>query len=349
MNCNKCGNPISEDAKFCNACGAPVQSVEPVNVSQNPSPNEAVNASQNVNNLEINSGVEENAPINNSVNVNNVEVNTQPINNEEVSLNQNLNNNNSNMVQNNSVNNINNQKKSNKTPLIIAIVVIVIFIGLIVVLALTGGIKFNATITANGTTKQFNAGDRTKESTPAIEDKKENDVNKEESSNSSTSISEIPVGNINVFDKIKLLDLDTIKTYEQVVSLFGASGVKDETTTLNKYKWTQDDKTSLDISFYVSEYSPDSGSILSASITYERDDLKDDLVNLSEAATLANTVQAQTPVYYDEIVRSFGTEGVLIELSSTSREYIWVNNMGGYVTARFDSKTNQCRYFFGRV
>lgn len=347
MNCNKCGSPLNPDSKFCAVCGAEVGgNVNSLNQNVPPMDNgnvvnETANQNGTLNNVEANfsnDNIDKTSQPNNELN-NQIQPNptfdvNQPV--MQTTSGENV------MNENNQVlpQQTSNTTKSgiNKTGLIVVIVAVVIVVGLILVLALTGGIKFQATITSNGTTKQL-INNKTTESLE--------DDNKRTTQSTTNSISNS--GGFNVFEKIKQIDLNTIKSYEQVVSIMGVEGVKDETTTLNKYVWTQDDKTNMEINFYVSDTNLDYKSITNVNINYDRDSLKNANVDLSEAMTIVNTINAQTPVYYNEIVSSFGVEGTLVELSSYSREYVWVNENGGYVTARFNQDTAQCTYIFAIV
>lgn len=342
---------MASNVKFCSVCGTPVVGETPVSQDSIPLNSFENNAlQQNVNNQEINVNSNNNVV---SDDVNN-QVNITSTNNNQVSNSTGIDANssfsqvtvNNQIPANNQVEKSVNQgeiKKNNKINVVVIIIVsIVAFVGLIVILALTGGIKFKATITANGTTKQF-GGTTTSVVNPIQE---ENEPITTKVIDNTTSNDN---GSFNVFDKIKLLDFNTVTTYDQVVSLFGIPGVKDETTTLNKYKWVQDDKTSIDITFYVSTSDPKYNKINNVSIEYDRDILRNPNVNLSSAVDVVNKVKSQTPVYYSEIANSFGTEGTLVELSSISRKYIWVNENGGYVIATFNQETAQCTYIFAIV
>ena len=83
-------------------------------------------------------------------------------------------------------------------------------------------------------------------------------------------------------------------------------------------------------------------------------DVKDDLiknskVNFSKYDEVKKAIQGGQKITYDEVKSKFGTDGVLIEVSSSSKKYRWVSGNGSYMNASFSISSGKCTTIMGRV
>ena len=144
--------------------------------------------------------------------------------------------------------------------------------------------------------------------------------------------------------KAKCSALECIKkiepenTVEEVNEIVGVEGkLTSEEYNIYEYDLGNDEKITL--KYY-------SGTKATIIADYDRDSLADKKVDLSNLQVLKSKVSAG--ITYDEFKNEIGgSDGTLIEKSSTSNKYVWVSKKGGYVTGSFRIRDNKCSFFSG--
>lgn len=171
--------------------------------------------------------------------------------------------------------------------------------------------------------------------------KKDSSDNDSESNNESSS----QESNSSAKEDLKVFDyMDKIEpenTVEEINAIVGSEGeLVDE--QYNKYSWKITEDTTLTATYYSSK---------TATITIAIDDdlLEDDNTDLSSASDLKSEINSENGITYDDFVSKFGTDGYIVEKSSLSTSYRWVNSDGGYIKASFSKSSGKCTFFSGMV
>ena len=128
-------------------------------------------------------------------------------------------------------------------------------------------------------------------------------------------------------------------TVEEINKVIGSEGeLTDE--KYNKYTWKITDNVEITATYYSSK---------TATIKIEIDKklLKDSKADLSCAQEIKSKINSKDGIKYDEFVNKIGTNGYLIEKSSSSVKYIWVDNNVGYIEGSFSSSSKKCTFFYG--
>lgn len=126
-------------------------------------------------------------------------------------------------------------------------------------------------------------------------------------------------------------------TVAQINEVIGKEGeLTDE--KYNKYTW----KITDDVEMLATYYSSKTATI---KIDIPNKLLKDEKVDLSCAKELKSLVNSKDGVKYDDFVSKIGTKGYLVEKSSSSVYYIWVNKDGGYIKGSFSTSSGKCTFF----
>ena len=149
-------------------------------------------------------------------------------------------------------------------------------------------------------------------------------------------------GNCNVFDCIK--KLDTKDNLEKVNKVMGFEGEKErEGSGYTTYKWVIDEtkEESVEATFYTSS--------TSITIKFKDDAIKNSKVDFSDYQSIKTAMNNRETVKYDDFKAKFKTDGVLIEKTSTSNKYRWVNSEGRYLNATFSNSTGACSMVIGRI
>ena len=127
-------------------------------------------------------------------------------------------------------------------------------------------------------------------------------------------------------------------TVEEINQIIGSEGeLTDE--KYNEYTWKISDNVEMTATYY--------SSSKTATIKIDIDEklLKDSKADLSCANDLKSQVNSKDGVKYDDFVNKIGTKGYLIEKSSSSMEYIWVNDDAGYIKGTFSNSSKKCTFF----
>ncbi|MBQ9019172.1 MAG: hypothetical protein IJ097_02530 [Bacilli bacterium] len=149
-------------------------------------------------------------------------------------------------------------------------------------------------------------------------------------------------GNCVVFDCIK--QLDTKADLETVTKVMGFEGEKiNEGNGYTTYKWVidSDKNEALQAAFY--------STSTSISITFSDEDIKNSKVDFSKYDEIKSALNNREKLTYDDIKSKFNAEGTLIEKTSFSTKYRWVNEKGGYLNATFGNTTGACSMIIGRI
>lgn len=149
-------------------------------------------------------------------------------------------------------------------------------------------------------------------------------------------------GNCNVFECIN--KLDTTVNLEEANKTMGFEGkLITEGSNYKVYKWiiNSDRNEAVQISFY--------GNSSSISITFSDEDIKSSKVDFSSYEEIKKDMNDKKAVTYEDIKNKFKVDGVLIEKTSYSSRYRWVNEKGGYINANFNNSTKACTMIMGRI
>ena len=121
--------------------------------------------------------------------------------------------------------------------------------------------------------------------------------------------------------------LDQHSSLEQINEVIGFEGTEGTSTAdYTKYSWELSDDAKIVATMY--------SSSTSLSLDVKDDLIKNSKVNFSK---------------YDEVKSKFGADGVLVEISSTSKKYRWVSSNGSYMNASFSNSSGKCTTIMGRV
>lgn len=134
--------------------------------------------------------------------------------------------------------------------------------------------------------------------------------------------------------------IETSATVEDINAIIGFEGVLTD-EKYNFYKWEISDKESIEAKYYSSK-----NPTIVANI--DNDTLKDNKVDFSRWSELKPLI-SKGITYDDFITYIGGQQGTLIEKSSSSNKYIWVNAEGGYLSASFGATTKKCTFASGRM
>lgn len=149
-------------------------------------------------------------------------------------------------------------------------------------------------------------------------------------------------GNCNVFDCIKKLDVKD--DLAKVNSVMGFEGEKvREGSGYTTYQWVvdKDKDESVEATFY--------SSSTTISIKFKDDAIKNSKVDFSNYSDIKTAMNNKETVKYDDIKAKFKADGVLIEKTSFSTKYRWVNAEGRYLNATFGNTTGACSMIIGRI
>jgi hypothetical protein len=149
-------------------------------------------------------------------------------------------------------------------------------------------------------------------------------------------------GNCNVFECIK--KLDTKADLETVTKVMGFEGNKlNEGNGYTTYKWVinKEKNEAVQAVFYTSS--------TTISITFSDEDIKNPKVDFSKFDEIKKAMNNKETVTYDDVKAKFKADGVLIEKSSFSNKYRWVNEKGGYMNANFSVSSGACSMIMGRI
>lgn len=129
-------------------------------------------------------------------------------------------------------------------------------------------------------------------------------------------------------------------TVEEINNIIGFEGkLTDE--KYNKYYWELTDDTGVEVSYY-------SGTKGTIRIYYDRDSLANKKVDFSRYDELKPKINEGIS-YKDFIAYIGGVEGTIIEKSSYSTKYVWVDEDGSYLNGSFSSSSGNCTLASGMI
>ena len=135
--------------------------------------------------------------------------------------------------------------------------------------------------------------------------------------------------------------LDTKKTVEEINKIIGFDGILTD-EKYNKYTWEISDTDEITATYY----SSNKANIVAK---YDKDTLKNSKVDFSKYDEIKKALQDGEKVSYNEFKEKVGgVDGTLVEISSISKKYTWVNKDGGYLTATFSTSSDKCTFIIGR-
>lgn len=165
------------------------------------------------------------------------------------------------------------------------------------------------------------------------------DNNKKDSNGSSKETMETSKEDLKVFDYIAQIKPEN--TVEEINNIVGSEGkLIDE--KYNKYSWEITEDTTLTATYY-------SSKTATIAVSINDDLLKNSKTDLSGANDLKSAINSKDGVKYEEFAQKFGSEGYVVEKTSTSTSYRWVSEKGGYIKASFSNSSNKCTFFSGMI
>lgn len=131
-------------------------------------------------------------------------------------------------------------------------------------------------------------------------------------------------------------------TVEEINKIIGFEGkLTDE--KYNKYAWELSKDETVEVTYYSSE----KGTI---KITFDEDEVKNKKVDFSKYNEISSLLKSGTSLTYEEFVEKVGgVPGTLVEKSSYTNKYKWIDSDGSYLNASFSSTTNKCTIVTGMV
>ena len=148
-------------------------------------------------------------------------------------------------------------------------------------------------------------------------------------------------GNCSILDCINKIDVnDTVETVNKTMGFDGEVSLEGE--SWKKYKWALNDDESVEVTFY------ESSKTATITINFKNEKIQNSKVDFSEFPELKKQVNSSTGVNYDKFKESFKAEGTLVEKSSISNKYRWVNKDGGYMDVTFSASSGKCTFAMGR-
>lgn len=136
--------------------------------------------------------------------------------------------------------------------------------------------------------------------------------------------------------------LDQHSSLEQINEVIGFEGTEGTSTEdYTKYSWELSDDAKIVATMY--------SSSTSLSLDVKDDLIKNSKVNFSKYDEVKKAIQGGQNITYDEVKSKFGADGVLVEISSTSKKYRWVSSNGSYMNASFSNSSGKCTTIMGRV
>ena len=165
---------------------------------------------------------------------------------------------------------------------------------------------------------------------------KEEQGNTDSSTNSNSQQSKDSKNNdLVAFDYMS--KLDPSNTVEEINAVIGSNGeLTDE--KYNEYTWKISDDTKITATYYSSKKA-------TIKVDIKNDLLKDDKADLSCAQDLKSQINSENGLKYEDFVSKIGSEGHIVEKSSSSTSYKWVNSKGGYLKGSFSNSSGKCTFF----
>ena len=132
--------------------------------------------------------------------------------------------------------------------------------------------------------------------------------------------------------------IKTESTVEEINQIIGFNGeLVDE--RYDEYYWKISETSGISVTYY-------SGTTGNIKVDVEQDTLRDSRVNLSQMQTIKDKIN--DGLTYEQVKSYVGNvDGILIEKSSYSLNYIWVNANGGYMDAYFSVSDGYCTIMSG--
>ena len=148
-------------------------------------------------------------------------------------------------------------------------------------------------------------------------------------------------GKCQILDCINVISVNA--TYEEANEAIGFEGeLEREGDGWKTYKWELNDDENVEITFY--------STSCSIKINFPDKKIQNSKVDFSRYSEISSAMNKGENVSYEVMKEKFGgVEGTLIEKSSGSLKYEWVNAQGGYINANFNEAKTRCSFIFGRV
>lgn len=136
-------------------------------------------------------------------------------------------------------------------------------------------------------------------------------------------------------------EIEITSTVEEMNKIIGFEGELVTDSSYKKYTWKISDESSLSAIVY-------SSGISNISIEFGKDLIKNNKVDFSKYDEISSSIKKGDTITYAQFKEKVGgIEGTLIEKSSVSNSYKWVNRDGGYLKATFSTSSGKCTFVSG--
>lgn len=163
--------------------------------------------------------------------------------------------------------------------------------------------------------------------------------NSKKGGKNNAKVEEDSKGNVDMFEALEKFSPDM--QYDDVEKMIGFAGTcthqkEDGKFTHESYEWELTSDTSVQATFYIDE----EGKFVSSSMTadFYSKLIRDDDVDFSDLDKFEKKAKSDEGITYEECCKIFGAEGVLKEVSDTSKKYEWAAEDGGWMDVTFNSK-----------
>ena len=147
-------------------------------------------------------------------------------------------------------------------------------------------------------------------------------------------------GNCKILDCINKIDVkDSLDKVNETMGFDGEK--KTEGDGYTTYKWALNDYESVEVTFYTN-----SSNI---KINFNDNLIQSDKVDFSKYNEVSKALKAGETITYDDIKKKFKDSGTLVEKTSSTNKYRWVNSEGGYLNANFSITSGKCSMIIGRI
>lgn len=174
-------------------------------------------------------------------------------------------------------------------------------------------------------------------------------ANKEESNDSNNNIAEKQEAEkaLKVFEYIEEIELKS--TVKEINKKLGIEAEVEEEkndkgeVSYTTYTWKISDKASLIATSYKKD------SIYNFKVEIDDSLIRNENVDFSKYDEISSALKNSKTITYEKFKETIGgVDGNLVEKSSSSNVYRWVNSDGGYLRATFSNSSNKCTFVSGR-
>lgn len=136
--------------------------------------------------------------------------------------------------------------------------------------------------------------------------------------------------------------LDAKMTLEEMNKIVGSDAkLEKEEKGWKKYVWEFGEKNQITATEYTSSKS------MALEADYDDDLIKSEKADFSTIKDFKKKINSTEGVKYEDFVKAIGAEGTIEKKETSSIGYIWVNQKGGTLHAKFNTSSGKCTIFNG--